>query len=199
MIRVRSEKETDPATPESPAEMSPCPITMVASTPQRSPIHPPRGQRHDGGADVVRGEERSRLGHGEPEILANEGGDRRNAEGAHVGHGLGGHDQSEHAPAPRSADGCGHAERAATSAMTVLRSSSVSTPMVGSRVSSTRIGMPCSRKRSCSSCSACSSGDGGSEWNISSTERRYAYMPMCFQYTTSPRLSRSQGMGSREK
>src|SRR5262249_7512381 len=119
--------------------------------------------------------------HGEPEVLANEGCDGRNPERPDVGHGLGGHDEGEDAPAAGSAVGRGHAERAATSAMTALRSSSVSTPMVGSRVSSTRMGMPCSRRRSGSGCSACSSGDGGKEWYVSSTERRYAYMPMCFQ------------------
>src|SRR4029453_277463 len=130
---------------------------------------------------------------------ADQGSDGRDAEGPDIGEGLGGHDEGENAPPPHHGAGSAHEERDATRAAPALRSSSVSTPMVASRVSRTRIGTPCSRRRSCSRLSARSSDEWGSEWKDSRTARRYAYMPTCFQCPTSPASSRSKGMGSREK
>src|SRR4029453_17408743 len=100
--------------------------------------------------------------------------------------GLGGHDEGENAPPSHGGAGSAHEERDATSAATALRSSSVSTPMVASRFSRTRIGIPCSRRRSCSRFSARSSDEWGREWKVSRTARRKGYMPTCFQCNTAP-------------
>ena len=130
-------------------------------------------ERHRHRAEVVDGQERAGLRQREPEVVADQRGDGRNAEGADVGDRLRQHDDREDHPAlARRLRGPGHRPRAASRACTACRSSSVSTPTVGSVVSTTVIGMPFSRKRNCSSRSVCSSSDGGRRWKASSAARR---------------------------
>src|SRR5205814_5171198 len=112
--------------------------------------------------EIVDGEEGAGLRQRQPEVVTDQRGDGGNTEGTDVGDGLRQHDDREDRPA------LAHRPRAASSACTVCRSSSVSTPTVASVVSTTVIGMPFSRKRSCSSRSVCSSSEGGRRWKASS-------------------------------
>ena len=123
-------------------------------------------ERHRDRPEVVDGEEGAGLRQRQPEVVTDQRGDGGNAEGADVGDGLRQHDDREDRPA------LAHRPRAASSACTACRSSSVSTPTVASVVSTTVIGMPFSRKRSCSSRSVCSSSEGGRRWKASSAARR---------------------------
>src|SRR5207244_9835712 len=127
---------------------------------------PPIGQhageeRHRDRTDVVGGQERPRLREAEAEVLLEERGDGGNTERPDVRDRLRDDDERQNRVAiarrarvalARPVPGAyPHERRAARRASTARRSASVSTPIVGSSVSTTTIGMPCSRNLSCSS------------------------------------------------
>src|SRR4029077_20557261 len=80
-------------------------------------------------------------------------------------------------------------------------SAGVSTLTASESVLTTPMWKPFSSHRSCSSCSMRSSSPGGSVGNSRSASRRKAYRPICFQWraATVVLLSRTQGIGAREK